>query len=318
MSANPGGPPSRKMWRARPVPAAVDPDLPSADIRIGYARCSHLSQEFARCDRRALSSQPTKRSVSVSSRSVMFMNLRYIPPVEAERLRQLPTRDIALLLLKHLAGTPGYLQYTGTMMSARQAFQDEPDTNTLVERLSDAWCWLEAHALLTREPSQSEAFRRVSRDGMDLVNDPQGITRFEARERLSGPLHPALEGTVRTNFHLGDYETACFAAMKAVEVAVRDASGLDNSLVGVPLMRAAFQPYRNGKGGPLADAGAEGGEQEAASALFAGAMGAFKNPSSHRTVDFDDPIEAAEIIQFADLLLRQVERAKRRQAAAAV
>lgn len=246
------------------------------------------------------------------------MKFRYVAPVEAEQLRHLPTRDVALLLLHRLAGITGYLQYVGTMGSARQAFQDEPDTDVLVNRLSDAWCWLEAHALLVREPSQSEAFRRLSRDGTDLAKDPQGITRFEARERLSGPLHPALEGTVRTNFNLGDYETACFAAMKAVEVAVRDASGLDNSLVGVPLMRAAFQPHKNGKGGPLADAGAEGGEQEAASALLAGAMGAFKNPASHRTVDFDDPIEAAEIIQFADLLLRQVERAKRRQAATAV
>ncbi|MGW9247540.1 TIGR02391 family protein [Streptomyces badius] len=85
------------------------------------------------------------------------------------------------------------------------------------------------------------------------------------------------------------YELASFAAMKAVEVAVREASGLDNSVVGVHLMRAAFQPHKNGKeGGPLADAEAEGGEQEAASALFAGAMGAYKNPPSHRTVKFDD------------------------------
>ncbi|MEU0343763.1 TIGR02391 family protein [Streptomyces bobili] len=244
------------------------------------------------------------------------MNFQYIPPVPAEQIRQLPTRDVALLLLRHLASGTGYLQYASTMSSARQAFQEEPDTDTLVNRLSDAWCWLEANVLLSREPSQSDAFRRISDDGRALAKDPQGTTRFEARERLSGPLHPALEDTVRTNFDLGDYETACFAAMKAVEVSVRDASGLDNSLVGVKLMRAAFQPHQNGKvGGPLADAGAEGGEQEAASALFAGAMGAYKNPASHRTVDFDDPIEAAEIIQFADLLLRQVERAKRRQAA---
>ncbi|WP_199873807.1 TIGR02391 family protein [Streptomyces sp. Root369] len=98
---------------------------------------------------------------------------------------------------------------------------------------------------------------------------------------------------------MSDYETACFAAMKAV--AVRDASGLDNSLVSVPLMRASFQPHRNGKGGPLvgAGAGAERGEQEAVSALLAGAMGAFNNPSGHRTVDFDAPIVAAEVIQFA-------------------
>ncbi|WP_424878063.1 TIGR02391 family protein [Streptomyces sp. SLBN-8D4] len=244
------------------------------------------------------------------------MNMRYIPPVPAEQIRQLPTRDVALFLLQHLATSNSrQLQFIGMISSARQAFQTEPDEEALLDGLADAWTWLESRALLSRDPTQSDAFRRVSREGMELAKDPAGISRFEARERLSGPLHPVLEGTVRTNFNLGDYETASFAAMKAVEVAVRDASGLDDSLVGVKLMRAAFQPHQNGKaGGPLSDAGAEGGEQEAASALFAGAMGAYKNPSSHRTVNFDDPLEAAEIIQFADLLLRQVERAKRRQA----
>lgn len=49
-----------------------------------------------------------------------------------------------------------------------------------------------------------------------------------------------------------------------VEVAVRNASGL--------LADAD------------ANAGADGGEQEAAAALFAGAMGAYKNPASHRTI----------------------------------
>ncbi|MER6916495.1 hypothetical protein ABT354_32980 [Streptomyces sp. NPDC000594] len=61
------------------------------------------------------------------------------PPVPAEQIRQLPTRDVALLLLKHLAAGTGFPQYRGTMGSARQAFQDEPDTEVLVDRLSDAW-----------------------------------------------------------------------------------------------------------------------------------------------------------------------------------
>ncbi|MFE5028244.1 recombinase family protein [Streptomyces sp. NPDC056656] len=34
-------------WRpGKPVPAAIGPSLPTTDIRIGYARCSHLSQEL--------------------------------------------------------------------------------------------------------------------------------------------------------------------------------------------------------------------------------------------------------------------------------
>ncbi|WP_411574869.1 TIGR02391 family protein [Streptomyces fradiae] len=233
-------------------------------------------------------------------------------PVPPEALRTLPTPELGILLLQHLAtGTPDIV-FQNVRASGRVAWKGEADLSTLVERLADAWTWLESRALIGVSSRQSEPFRQLTKEGRELATDPEALQKLEAAERLAGPLHPALSGHVRTNFHLGEYETACFAAMKAVEVAVRDASGLDNSVLGTKLMRAAFQPAGGKPAGPLTDQGAEGGEQEAMSNLFAGAIGAFKNPASHRTVHFDDPVEAAEIVQLADLLLRLVERARKR------
>lgn len=108
---------------------------------------------------------------------------------------------------------------------------------------------------------------------------------------------------MRPIFFLGDFETAAFAALKAVEVEVRRLSHFDDSDIGVRLMRKAF-----GERGPLRDDSADPGEQVALMEFFAGAIGAFKNPASHRTVSFDDPVEAAEVVQVADLLLRILDR----------
>jgi uncharacterized protein (TIGR02391 family) len=67
-----------------------------------------------------------------------------------------------------------------------------------------------------------------------------------------------------------------------------------------------------GDGRQLSDAYLEGGEQKARSDLFAGAVGVFKNPSSHRAVAYEDPTEAAEVVLLADLLLRLLDREDRR------
>ncbi len=91
--------------------------------------------------------------------------------------------------------------------------------------------------------------------------------------------------------------------MKQVEVRVRELADASDSLIGVKLMRQAF-----GEKGPLRTSVADAGEQVARMDLFAGAIGLFKNPTSHRDVEFDDPTEAAEIVLLADLLLRILDR----------
>jgi uncharacterized protein (TIGR02391 family) len=84
----------------------------------------------------------------------------------------------------------------------------------------------------------------------------------------------------------GDYETAVFKAFKTLEDLVRRRAGLSNQSIGVPLMREAFDK----KDGRLTDKSEHEGERDALAHVRAGAIGRFKNPTSHRFTGLDDPI----------------------------
>lgn len=239
------------------------------------------------------------------------MTMRMYGPVPTDQIRELATPELALALLQTLVKGGATINANSSFRGAEQAwnYNNEPDVAFLLSRLSDAWAWLESHGLIgPAATSTTSTVQRITSAGRGLADDTAAIAKLWASERLAGSLDPALEEKVRPVFNLGDYETACFAAMKVVEVEVREASGLDASVIGVNLMRQAFKP----DGGPLADPGADPGERVALMELFAGSIGAFKNPPSHRTVHFDDPTEAAEVVQLANLLLRLLRRAQDR------
>jgi uncharacterized protein (TIGR02391 family) len=171
------------------------------------------------------------------------------------------------------------------------------------EALREAWAWLIGAALLVPHPNYNHSAALLSRRAKKLATETASRSGYGARRIPKDALHQDIREDVWALYHRGKYDTAVFEAMKAVEITVRNAAGLPASLLGVKLMRAAFAP----ENGPLSDMTVDPGERVARMELFAGAIGSYKNPQSHRKVALDDPDESAEIIMLANHLLRIVD-----------
>jgi len=173
--------------------------------------------------------------------------------------------------------------------------------DTVNAALLEAWAWLvrEGFLIATKQDSYF-----VSRRGMRL----KGRQDLEAYRKSNilpkESLHPVIADRVWAAFIRGEYETAVFQAFKEVESAVRTAGGFQATDIGTGLIKKAF----DSNSGPLADKALPETERQAMLALFTGAVGVFKNPSSHLHRTINDPREAAEMIGLASLLMRIVDR----------
>lgn len=174
--------------------------------------------------------------------------------------------------------------------------------------LIEALHWLEVNAILLPAPgiNGTNGFRFISRRGNELIDRD----RFDKFQRAAAfpktLLHSSIADRVWISLARGELSDAVFVAFRAVEEAVRDAGGYGDTDIGVDLIRKAFHTET----GPLSDKNKPKAEREALAHLFAGAIGSYKNPHSHRTVTIRDITEAQEMVMLASHLLRIVDTRK--------
>lgn len=174
--------------------------------------------------------------------------------------------------------------------------------------LAEAWNWLTVQGLLIPEPgiNGSNGFMVLSRRAEQLLTSGEFKSFARSVSFSKALLHPLIADEVWIDLARGDLETAVFRSYRAVEIAVRTAGRFADTDVGTQLMRRAFDK----QSGPLTDLKQPEAEREALAHLFAGAIGSYKNPHSHRTVTIGSPAEAQEMVILASHLLRIVDSRK--------
>lgn len=213
-----------------------------------------------------------------------------------EHLKQRGARENSANLMLDLSSLYNPPLHTGAAM-------DRSTAQALRMLMSEALGRLVSLGLVAIDFEQPAMFHLITSTGF-RVDTETAFRDFLTENFLpSNALHEVIQSESYPLYRRGKFDLAVFEAFKQVEIAVRSRADLADEDIGRKLMSKAF----NENDGPLSDQSIPSAERGAIMHLFMGAVGAFKNPNSHREVGLDDPIKAAELLMFASHLLRMID-----------
>lgn len=238
------------------------------------------------------------------------MHMNDIIP-DAEVLLSLGAEEIAGVVLAVLnsrieKGEQNYFNlgnFIGEIYYGTNPLYPREQEDEIKVAITEGWTWLLREVLIVFGEgikSSQHGWYVVSRRGRE-IKDQKAFDTLRSTARFPRDLiHDAIHESVWPDVVRGDFDTAVFKAFRAVEMVVRENCEYGPEDYGAKMMRKAFHPEK----GPLTDPDKPAGERQALCDLFAGAIGSYKNPTSHRTGTVEEPEEAFEMLILASHLIR--------------